>query len=231
LIRFTPGRVILHRHWHGDQIGLLKTAVVAADDERGLLLWVPRAAPVLDRRAVDGRGLRAMPFQEWLRTPTELKRLTWTGPGVLKLLPPGEAHSIWWFRHEDGSLRCVYVNLEEPAVRWDDACPAGAAGPVGPAGAAGVDIVDQDLDIVVFPDGTWAWKDEEEFEERLAFPDSYWVADGAAVRAEGLRLIKKIEAVEFPFDGSLLDFRPDPGWSVPARVPDGWDRPRAFPTP
>jgi hypothetical protein len=222
LIRFAPGRVILHRHWHGDRIGLLKTAVVAADDERGLLLWVPRGGPVLDRRAVDGRGLRAMPFEEWLRTPTELKRVTWSGPGVLKLLPPGEAHSIWWFRHEDGSLRCVYVNLEEPGVRWDDG---------DSAGAAGVDIVDQDLDIVVNPDGTWAWKDEEEFVERLAFPGRYWVTDEAAVRAEGRRLIKKIEAAEFPFDGSLLDFRPDPAWSVPAQVPDGWDRPRAFPTP
>jgi hypothetical protein len=219
LIRFPPGRVVLHRHWHGDRIGLLKTTVVAADDERGLLLWLPRGAPLLDRRAVDGRGLRAMSYAEWLRTPTELKGVPWSGSGALMLLPPGAAHSVWWLRAEDGSLRCVYVNLEEPAVRWDDGATTGAAG---------VDIIDQDLDIVVSPAGIWEWKDEEEFAERLAFPGHYWVADEAAVRAEGRRLIKRIEAREFPFDGSLLDFRPDPDWSVPATVPAGWDRPRAF---
>jgi len=216
LSAFTPGRVVLHRHWHGDRIGLLKTAVVAADDDRGLLLWVPRGAPMLDRRAVDGRGLRELRFAEWLRTPTELKRVTWGGPGVLMLLPPGEAHSIWWLRHEDGSLRWVYVNLEEPAVRWDD------------GEVAGVDIIDQDLDVVVNPDGSWEWKDDDELTERLAFPEGYWVADEEAVRAEGRRLIKRIEAREFPFDGSLLDFAPDPGWTMPPSVPDGWDRPRAF---
>ncbi|HEU5108536.1 MAG TPA: DUF402 domain-containing protein [Micromonosporaceae bacterium] len=218
-MRFSPGRVVLHRHWHGDRLGLLKTAVVAADDDRGLLLWVPRRAPMLDRKAVDGRGLREMSFGEWLRTPTELKRVAWNGPGVLMLLPPGEPHSIWWLRHEDGSLRWVYVNLEEPAVRWDDG---------GSAGAAGVDIVDQDLDVVVNPDGSWEWKDDDEFTERLAYPGWYWVRDEEAVRAEGRRMIKKIEAREFPFDGSLLDFSPDPAWSVPAAVPTGWDRPRAY---
>jgi hypothetical protein len=131
------------------------------------------------------------------------------------LLPPGEAHSVWWLRGPDGDLRCVYVNLEEHGVRWDD-------GPV-----AGVDITDQDLDIVVRPDGTWEWKDAEEFTERLAYGDRYWVSDPAAVWAEGRRLVKRIEAREFPFDGALLDFRPDPAWTVPASVPAGWERPRA----
>ena len=67
-----------------------------------------------------------------------------------------------------------YVNLEEHGVRWDD------------GSVAGVDVVDQDLDILVEPDRSWRWKDEEEFVERLAFPDGYWVPDEAAVRAEGL---------------------------------------------
>jgi predicted RNA-binding protein associated with RNAse of E/G family len=156
-----------------------------------------------------------MPFAEWIRTPTELKRVVWRGPGVLMLLPPGAAHSVWWLRHESGALRAVYVNLEEPAVRWDD------------GDVAGVDIVDQDLDILARPDGRWEWKDEDEFAERLAYPGHYWVPDPAAVRAEGERLIKKIEVGEFPFDGSYLDFAPDPAWTVPPEVPAGWDRVRA----
>jgi predicted RNA-binding protein associated with RNAse of E/G family len=217
-MRFEPGRVILHRHFHGDRIGLLKTSIVVRDDDQGLLLWVPRGAPMLDRKAVDGRGLRAMPFDEWTVTDTKLWEVNWGGPAILKLLPPGADHSVWWFWDERGAFKVWYVNLEEAGVRWDDGV------------VAGVDIVDQDLDIVVAPDRSWRWKDEEEFVERLAYPAHYWVRDEAAVREEGERVVKLIEAGVFPFDGSWCDFRPDPAWSTPAVVPAGWDRPRVVAT-
>jgi hypothetical protein len=215
-VGFDRGRVVLHRHFQGARLGLLKTAYVLADDERGLLLWVPLGAPMLDRRAVDGRGLRAMPFSEWLVTDTKLWEVTWRGPGVLKLLPPGRDHSVWLFRTGEGRFTGYYVNLEEAGVRWDD------------GDIAGVDIVDQDLDIWKPADSgkAWRWKDEEEFTERLAYPE-YWVHDGDAVRREGERVAKAIEAGEFPFDGSLLTEQPDLMWTMPAAVPAGWDRPRA----
>ena len=212
-MRFEPGRVVLHRHFQGPRLGLLKTAVVLADDDRGLLLWVPRGAPMLDRKAVDGRGLRAMPFSEWLVTETKLWEMTWRGPAILKVLPPGEDYSVWLFRTEQGAFKGWYVNLEEAGVRWDDGA------------VAGVDIVDQDLDIWVEPDRSWSWKDEEEFAERLAFPDHYWVTDEKAVRAEGERVIRIAEAGEFPFDGTWCDYTPPADWDVPDELPPGCDRP------
>ena len=78
------------------------------------------------------------------------------------------------------------------------------------------------------PDRTWQWKDEDEFAARLREPADYWVDDEAAVRAEGERLVKLAEAGEFPFDGTMTDYRPDPTWSVPVDMPAGWDRPRAW---
>jgi hypothetical protein len=215
-VGFTRGRVVLHRHFQGRRLGLLKTARVLADDERGLLLWVALGSPMLDRRAVDGRGLRAMPFQEWITTDTKLWEVTWRGPGVLKFLPHGRDYSVWLFRDGGGRFTGYYVNLEEAGVRWDDGA------------VAGVDIVDQDLDIWQPAGQPWRWKDEEEFTERLAFPGHYWVNDADAVRSEGLRVAQDIEAQIFPFDGSLLAELPDPEWVVPGRVPDGWDRPRAL---
>jgi hypothetical protein len=92
-------------------------------------------------------------------------------------------------------------------VCWDD----------GPA--AGIDITDQDLDVWVYPDRSWEWKDEDELLERLAFPDHYWVSDSAAVRAEGERMIALVEVGKFPFDGTWIGFRPDPAWTVPTRLP------------
>jgi hypothetical protein len=188
---------------------------VVADDERGLLLWLARGSAVLGLHAVDGRGIRDMPFAEWVTLERHVTAGRWAGPGLLKFIPPGADHSVWLFRDDTDRFIGWYVNLEERAVRWDD-------GPV-----AGVDVTDQDLDVVAAPDRTWQWKDEDEFTERLAFPDHYWVSDEAAVRAEGLRVIKLIEAGEFPFDGTWTDFQPDPSWPVPSSVPSGWDRPFA----
>ena len=44
---------------------------------------------------------------------------------MLKFLPAGAAHSVWWFRDDAGTFTSWYVNLEEPGVRWDDGVAAG----------------------------------------------------------------------------------------------------------
>jgi len=186
---------------------------VVSDDERGLLMWIARGTPVVNQVSGDGRGMRTMPFTEWITAGTSLKHGPWDGPGLLKLIPPNAHHSVWWFRDDAGTFANWYVNLEEPGVRWDDGT------------LAGIDMVDQDLDIVVEPDRTWWWKDEDEFLERLALPEHYWVRDEAAVRAEGERVIKRIESGEFPFDGTWCDYRPPESWILPPELPEGWDRP------
>lgn len=214
-MRFAPGRLILHRNVRHDRIAWVRPARVVGDDERGLLVWIARDTPVVNEVADDGRNVRAMPFAEFVTQSYRPSVGRWNGPPLLKFLPAGAAHSVWWFRDDEGRFTNWYVNLEEPGVRWDD------------GEVAGVDIVDQDLDIVVRPDRTWAWKDEEEFVERLGFPEHYWVADEAAVRAEGERVIKMVEAGEFPFDGTWTDFVPDPAWHPPAALPEGWNRPPA----
>lgn len=210
---FEPGRLIVHRNVRRGRIGWVRPARVVSDDERGLLVWIERDTAVATEAVEDGRGLRAMPFAEWITHSYRPKIGRWNGPPVLKFLPTAAACSVWWFRDDAGGFTNWYVNLEEPGVRWDD------------GELAGVDIVDQDLDVVVWPDRSWEWKDEDEFTERLAFPDHYWVSDEAAVRAEGERLIKIVEAGDFPFDGTWCDFVPDPGWVAPAALPAGWDRP------
>lgn len=214
-MRFAPGRPVLYRNFSGARLVHVRPCRVVSDDDRGLLLWLARGSAVVNETAVDGRGVRSMPFAEWVTVERRLVPSTWSGPGILMFVPRTGAYSVWFFRTDAGAFREWYVNLEEQAVRWDD------------GDVAGVDVVDQDLDIVVAPDRTWRWKDEDEFAERLALPEHYWVADEAAVWAEGRRVIEKVEAGEFPFDGTWTRFQPDPAWHVPAQVPPGWDRPGA----
>lgn len=215
-MRFAPGRVILHRHFQRDRLAWVRVMRVVSDDERGLLLWIAPGSPVLSLRADDGRTIRSMPFAEWITRQRQLATGSWEGAGVLKLIRPGAAHSVWWFWTDAGGFNGWYVNLEEPAVRWDD------------GDLAGVDIVDQDLDICVEPDRSWLWKDEHELTERLRFPEHYWVSDPDAVRAEGNRVIPLIEQGLFPFDGTWCDFTPDPAWLEPPVLSAGWERPRAY---
>ncbi|WP_199511966.1 DUF402 domain-containing protein [Nucisporomicrobium flavum] len=210
---FAPGRTVLYRNVDGPRLASVRPCRVISDDERGLLLWLARGSAVVVEVATDGRGIRDMPFEEWIGLSYRVVPATWQGPSLLKFIPRDADHSVWFFRDDEDRFKNWYVNLEERALRWDD------------GHLAGVDVIDQDLDIVVRPDRTWEWKDEDEFAERLAFPAHYWVHDEAAVRAEGLRVIKLIEAGEFPFDGTWTDFRPDPSWPVPTVVPEGWDRP------
>lgn len=211
--RFAPGRLILHRNVRRGRIGWVRPARVVSDDERGLLIHIARDSPVANEVTAAGLGMRAMPFAEWIASAYRLRVGRWNGPSVLKFLPVGAAHSVWWFFDDEGRFSHWYVNLEEPGVRWDD------------GDVAGVDMVDQDLDVMIFPDRSWRWKDEEEFLERLAFPAEYWVTDERAVRAEGERVIARAEAGEFPFDGTWCDFTPPPDWNAPDTLPPGWDRP------
>lgn len=209
---YERGQWILHRHFVGAKLVWAPVVAVAGDDERGLRLWMPTGVPVVREVTLDGESPRDMPFAEWLTKPKHLVEDVYGGPSILKLLPPGASSAVWWLFRPDGGFAAWYGNLEEPAVRW----------------SGGVDTTDQDLDIWVWPDRSWSWKDEDDFEERIGFPEHYWVGDPEPVRAEGRRLIKLIEAGEFPFDGTWCDFRPDPAWSPPPdRMPDGWDRERA----
>jgi hypothetical protein len=220
---FEPGRPVLYRNVAGGQLLAVRPCRVISDDDRGLLLWLARGSVVGVEVAADGRGIRSMPFAKWVELEHQVVEATWRGPGILKFFPPGVDHSVWFFFDDaqaGGAWTSIpkrfsgwYVNLEERAIRWDD------------GDVAGVDTVDQDLDIVVAPDRTWQWKDEAEFAERLALPDRYWVPDEGAVWAEGRRVIKRIEAGEFPFDGTWTDFVPDPSWPVPRSLPPGWNRP------
>jgi hypothetical protein len=212
-VTFDTGRLVVYRNIDGDRLASVRPCRVVSDDERGLLLWLARGSATMVEQAVDGRGIREMPFAEWIKQDHEVVPATWQGPGLLKFIPPAGDHSVWFFRDDRGAFANWYVNLEYGALRWDDGI------------LAGVDVVDQDLDIVVRPDRTWEWKDEGEFAERLTFPDHYWVRDPRTVRAEGRRLITLIESGAFPFDGTWTDFHPDPAWPVPTELPAGWDRP------
>jgi hypothetical protein len=131
-----------------------------------------------------------------------------TGRGaVLTLHPPAAAHCIRLFWDAEWRLRFWYINLEDPYVRTD----------------RGIQVNDHTLDVVVTPGLDWSWKDEPEF-EALTSAGKIPAEKARAIRAEGERVIRRVEAREWPFSEPWPDWRPDASWAAP-QIRDHWSPP------
>ena len=211
-MKFAPGEVLLRRHWRGGRISALFAVRVAADDEHGLRLWLPAGGPYWRHVGADGSTHRDAPID---RLPAgRLTQVMWTGSDVMIWMPEDRAYSVGW-HWSDGAFAGWRVSLEEPYVRWSD------------HGCAGVDTADHSLGLVVSPDRSWRWQDEDEFTARTGHPLYWTLAQSVHIRAVGERLARSAEAAAFPFDGTWTGFRPDASWTIPPRPP-GFDRPRAL---
>ena len=100
------------------------------------------------------------------------RAVVWGHHHVLSLTRRGDAHALWLMWREDWEFRCWYVQLQAPVVET----------------STGLETMDHALDVLVEPDGSWRWKDEDDFEEaqRLGV---FTAEEAAAVRAEGERVI------------------------------------------
>jgi predicted RNA-binding protein associated with RNAse of E/G family len=214
-VRYRAGQVVVRRIMHPDgRIAAAQAGRVVADDDLGLRLWIEAGSAVMHRTRFDGTTTRQVPIREELTTPTTLAPATWTGHRTLMLMPPGAAHAVWWSWTPGGDFAGWYVNLEEPIRRW----------------AGGFDVRDQALDLIIQPDGTPKWKDEDQFADQTGDPLFWDAAAATRIRAEGDRMLAVARTGGFPFDGTWRDFRPDPAWTATA-MPSWWDVPAATDVP
>ncbi len=175
------------RDLHHDRVWRAQACRIVEESPETIVIWIPAGAPA---KVPDG-GLR-IPGDDW-----ELIDKVNTRDQVC-VAKPGRAHSIYVFWDHDRRLSHWYVNFERPLRR----------SPVG------FDTFDEKLDLIVRPDGSYAWKDEDELEQAAALG----LLDPNEVRAEAQRVLE-----EWPFPTGWEDFRPDPSWQIP-EFPDGWDR-------
>ena len=150
---------------------------------------------------VAGRHIRESTLEERYTTEWQPGPHRWEGGRLLFVFPAGRAYGLWLFFGPDDSFERWYVNLQAPFRRT----------PIG------FDTRDHTLDLWAYPDGSHAWKDEDELEVAVRH-GHHSAADAAAFRAEGERVL-----ADWPFPTGWEDWRPDPSWAIPS-LPDGWDR-------
>ena len=150
---FERGQTIVRRHLYPDgRVGSVLCGRVVSDDERGLALWIEAGSQAMRRVDTAGQPTRSLSLLTSLRMTTLLSLTTWQPFRTLMWMPRGAAHSVWWSWRPGDDFAGWYVNLERPVIRW----------------AGGVDVYDQELDLLVYPDGRWSWKDEDAFAEYTA---------------------------------------------------------------
>ncbi len=191
---FAPGDSVLVRSLFRSRVRwAVPHRYVGTDDGRLILYRAPGAQGKSMGRDADGRYI-----ERW--TGCEQPRdLTWARTHVLQLVRPQEAHTLEVFWDESWEFLGWYVNLQAPLRRT----------------ALGFDTMDWALDIRVAPDGTWEWKDEDDFAEAIGLGVFDPVA-AAGVRAEGERVIAKR-----PWPTGWEGWRPPGSWA-PLPLPAGW---------
>lgn len=127
---------------------------------------------------------------------------------TLRLMFPGQHHSVFLFWKGNGANRqfeSYFVNIEEPYRRT----------------AVGIDTQDHTLDIVVQPDLSWEWRDEDELQNHVRH--GFYTQDLAEfARAEGNRVIEQIKREIHPCLKNWDCWQSDPTWEIPT-FPAGWD--------
>jgi Protein of unknown function (DUF402) len=194
-VSWQAGDAIVRRDvWHGcPMVAWGGTVVQDAPDL--LALYMPEGSPL--RFAPDFFGAP----HPWSYTDR------WRGHGVLQLQRPGEMHSVWVFwEGEDRAFAGWYINLQEPFRRTP----------------LGVDTQDLELDIVLPPDGSWRYKDDEQM-ERWVKRGRWTPAEMAAIRGEANRIGRQLESGRRWWQDEWMSWEPDPQWPQPT-LPAAWDR-------
>ncbi len=201
--RFQPGRTVLLRGIQQGRVRYAQPRIVIQDEPDMVVLYTRTGFWWKMPVALDGSrsGPATILTGNWV-----LKDNQWQNLNRLTMKNPLSSYSAEIFYNAaDNSVRCWYINMEEPFQRT----------------TLGFDCLDLMLDIVAAPDlSTWRWKDEDELEEAARF-GVISSAKADELRHEGEKAIHWLQSGKSPFN-EWIRWTPDPLCPIPV-LPEGWD--------
>jgi hypothetical protein len=191
-----------------DTWGIVAPMTVVCDDDTAIVVLGTVGTPIKRLRLAGGNVLpRVVRADDVADLRMSLIDGIWTWSNRLLICPPDRAycvHVIW--SDPDWEFQGWYVNLQSPLERFD----------------AGIESEDLFLDIVVNPDRSWRWKDEDELAEAVLI-GRLSEEQASDIRGEGERVALMIDAGAWPFTSEVAMWRPDPEWPIPL-LSAGWDK-------
>ena len=208
-MHWEPGTQILQQNLWRDRLTVSRPVTVVEDVSNYLALYTHSHAPY---RTMAIKDRYSIPVSERIdiymdMVNPDFGHLEERESGdyhVLTLNPPNSWHSVWLFWTVEWQLKFWYVNLQTPIRRT----------------SRGILVQDCALDIVVDPDMSWSWKDEDEFRE-LTNRGFFTEGQVSSIRAEADRMVQVIEVKASPFSDGWEKWRPNMSWSVP-KIPEDW---------
>ena len=204
---WNPGDVVAWRGIFNNRIWHVQPTIVVNDNPNELILTLlPGTECVAEASYPNGKN-HSKRWWNFTDDDWVLKKYSWRTNRLLIILVPDEFYSTMLFWDDSSNqFLCYYINFQVPFKRrqW------------------GIDTLDLDLDIVIDSDLSFKWKDEKDYqtaiEHGLIMPE--WVQGIENAKPE---IFEKLEKRRYPFDGSWLDWKPDPSWEPP-KLPENWDK-------
>jgi len=201
------GDVIAWRGIYRERIWHVQPTILVKDSpEEVVLMLLPGTECIAEENYPHGKkhGKRRWYFmnEDW-----QLAKYTWQTNRLLLLFEPEKYYStILFWNHQSNEFLCYYINFQLPFQR----------------NYCAVDTLDLDLDIIIHPDFTYEWKDEDDYQEAIdhGLISAEWMQ---SIEEAKFEIFNKLEKRQYPFDGSWLDWKPDPGWAPPT-LPENWDK-------
>jgi Protein of unknown function (DUF402) len=201
-----PGEVVVRREVIGlDVDGLAEPGArvwfsypvhVVHDRGEELVCFV---GPGAEFGFVDGQWPTATGRHPWSA------QAAWEGHGCLMVQRRGDPYAVWHYWHgPQREFLCWYVNFQAPFRRT----------------SLGFDTQDFELDLVVFADGSWVFKDLDVLPARV---EEGYLSAGVAerVRRLGDEIAVELDAGHHRWDPRWAEWVPPARWHGAARRP-GW---------
>ena len=202
-----PGEVIASRGIYRKKVWSVIPTIVVRDCLEELVLALLPATECLVEETYSRGKNAANRLWDFKVADWKLAPFIWHSNRLLILHEPEKFYSTWLFWHENSNeFLGYYINFQLPFRRSH----------------CGIDTMDLEFDLDINPDLSFKWKDEDEYQKAmdrgLIVPE--WIQQIEKAKPE---IFGRLEKHQYPFDGSWLDWMPDPTWTPPP-PPKNWDK-------
>jgi predicted RNA-binding protein associated with RNAse of E/G family len=199
------GSVAIHRCVYNGRVCCERAARVLGSDAGSVTTarWpgagMRNLASYFESLRTGDKALRDELLQAHVRGDWELTDSVWQRTGVVEQVESDRWFSVARMHGADGALLCWYVNFERPPLWRGD----------------GWETHDLALDLLVAPDLSYRWKDEDEYEHSRTL-GIITDAEHKAVQSARTQAIGLVEAHAGPFAAGAGEcWLPDPAWPLP----------------
>jgi len=177
-----PGDTVVWREIFNDRIWHAHTAVAVKDSlEETSLVFLPGSEGMGPKGWVDGKNIGTRPW-EFMDEPWKLKNYSWHTFHTLFVLKPQKYYTtVFYWNAISNRFLHYYINFQTPFTR----------------SRYGIDTRDLELDLIVYPDFSYEWKDREEYQKGIQsgviFPE--WITEIESAKKE---VLDKLEKRQYP---------------------------------